>query len=124
MARDVFGDIFSEDALNVLWDIPTANHKSLIPIDGTFGPQFCERKLKHMIWIPMHHLANLLEIDPKRFFRTDCIKSEGNGNGGNIVRENGPRINWGGFIVCRLRSLSSGLFSCNLVIIRAKSSFS
>lgn len=44
----------------------TSQHQALVSVDGTFRSQLRHHEGEHVLWLPLHQLADVLEVCPQR----------------------------------------------------------
>lgn len=59
----------------------TSQDQSLISVDGTLCPQLCHDEREHVLRLPLHQLANVLEVRPQSLRETR--REKGGGMRGN-----------------------------------------
>lgn len=48
------------------WYILTSQDQALVSVDGTFRSEFCHDEREHVLRLPLHELADVLEVCPQR----------------------------------------------------------
>jgi hypothetical protein len=74
LASDILHNVFTQQGFNVLRHVLSTNDKTLTSIDTSFSTEFRHEELKYVLRRPLHHGANLLEVNPKSLLRSHPSK--------------------------------------------------